>query len=63
MYDTDLIYILENSLYDMIRDIVCTMFKSFIRLSNCLNFYNRLNCRVSERLEKSLNLEDRLHDK
>lgn len=63
MYDTDLIYILENSLYDMIRDIVCTMFKSFIRLSNCLNFNNRLNCRVSERLEKSLNLEDRLHDK
>lgn len=50
MYDTDLIYNLENSLYDMIRDIVCTMFKSFIRLSNCLNFYNRLNCRVSESL-------------
>lgn len=26
-----LIYKLENRLYDMINDIVCTMFKSFIR--------------------------------
>lgn len=57
MYDTDL----ENSLYDMIRDIVCTIVKLFELLQSF-----KLSCKrefKNLRLEKSLNLEDRLHDK